>query len=189
MPALVLFGRRWLLSSNDVALPAAACAVFHAVSSLCPASFLCMTTLLCCTTCVRHCPSRSSSLLPLPLSFHRQVWCVLLVIWFASVHGPRECSGAWRYDVAVGGLLGAFALSCGLEVGLVAHGLRGGPFETRRRRLVPRLIYLDFASHLAQVSGGKLGLTLASLSQTGRRLAVLRHAVHSARSCFSLRAL
>lgn len=33
MPALVLFGRRWLLASDDVPLPAAACALFHGVRS------------------------------------------------------------------------------------------------------------------------------------------------------------
>lgn len=32
-----------------------------------------------------------------------QVWCCLLVVWFISVHGPRECSGAWQYDIGVGG--------------------------------------------------------------------------------------
>ena len=89
---------------------------------------------------------------PLPfLACFLQVWCILLVVWFASVHGPRECEGAWRYDVAVGGLLAAFVVSAGLEAAMVRHGLRGGPFETRRRRLVPRLIYSDFASHLCQV--------------------------------------
>lgn len=110
MPALQLFGRRWLISSDDVPLPASFCALFHLV------------------------------------------WCCLLVVWFISVHGPRECSGAWQYDIGVGGLLGSFALSFVLEALLVYHGLRGGPFETRRRRIVPRLIYLDFASHLCQVA-------------------------------------
>lgn len=32
------------------------------------------------------------------------------------------------------------------------HGLRGGPFETRKRRLLPRLIYLDIVSHVCQAS-------------------------------------
>lgn len=41
---------------------------------------------------------------------------MLLVVWYAAVHGPSECEGAWRYDVAVGGLLGAFATSFTLEV-------------------------------------------------------------------------
>lgn len=110
MPALVLFGRRWLIASDDVPLPAAGLAMFHLV------------------------------------------WCILLIIWFVSVHGPAECEGAWRYDVGVGGLLAAFVLSLGLEIGLVRHGLGGGPFETRKRRLVPRLIYLDFVSHICQVA-------------------------------------
>ncbi|PSC75585.1 eukaryotic translation initiation factor 5A-2 [Micractinium conductrix] len=87
-----------------------------------------------------------------PLFLIHTVWCCLLVIWYISLHGPRECSGALEYDVAVGGLLGAFLLSAGLEFGMVKHGLRGGPFETRARRLLPRLIYLDFASHVAQVA-------------------------------------
>lgn len=85
------------------------------------------------------------------------MWCILLIVWFIEVHGPAECSGAWRYDVAVGGLLGAFVLSCGLEAALVQHGLRGGPFETRKRRLVPRLVYLDIASHVCQVAAGPQG--------------------------------
>ncbi|KAI7839370.1 hypothetical protein COHA_006895 [Chlorella ohadii] len=110
MPALVLFGRRWLIASDDVPLPAAGLAVFHFV------------------------------------------WCILLIIWFVSVHGPAECEGAWRYDVGVGGLLAAFVLSLGLEMGMVRHGLRGGPFETRKRRLLPRLIYLDIVSHVCQVA-------------------------------------
>lgn len=32
MPALVLFGRRWLIASDDVPLPAAGLAAFHFVS-------------------------------------------------------------------------------------------------------------------------------------------------------------
>ena len=80
-----------------------------------------------------------------------QVWTILLVLWFISVHGPRECADAWRYDVGIGGLLAAFAISFLLEAFMVRHGLRGGPFEARKRRLVPRLIYLDFTSHLCQV--------------------------------------
>jgi len=107
-----MLGRRWLLSADDVPLPAAVCALFHLV------------------------------------------WCCLLVVWFISVHGPRECTGAWEYDVAVGGLLGSFALSFALEAAMVRHGLRGGPFETRKRRQIPRLLYMDLASHVAQVGSG-----------------------------------
>ena len=151
MPALRLFGRRWLLASDDVPVPAAICALFHFVSSgprRLPCSFpLPGPPLACGRAQLRR---RWPPALPAPLP-PEQVWCILLVVWFASVHGPRECEGAWRYDVAVGGLLAAFVFSAALEAGMVRHGLRGGPFETRRRRLVPRLIYLDFASHLCQV--------------------------------------
>ena len=66
------------------------------------------------------------------------------------------CVCAWPGWLQVGGLLGSFVLSFVLEVLMVQHGLRGGPFETHKRRLVPRLIYLDFASHFCQVSA--LGL-------------------------------
>lgn len=58
----------------------------------------------------------------------------------------------------VGGLLASFVVSFLLESALVRHGLRGGPFEQRKRRLVPRLCYLDFACHLCQVGlGGRPG--------------------------------
>jgi hypothetical protein len=150
MPALRLFGRRWLMASDDVPVPAAICTLFHFVSSG-PCSLCCSHPL---PGPPRPAPARrcESAEPPLPfLACFLQVWCILLVVWFASVHGPRECEGAWRYDVALGGLLAAFVVSAGLEAAMVRHGLRGGPFETRRRRLVPRLIYSDFASHLCQV--------------------------------------
>lgn len=50
---------------------------------------------------------------------------VLLVVWFAAIHGPSHCRGAWKYDVAVGGLLGAFALSFVMEACVVREGLKG----------------------------------------------------------------
>lgn len=53
------------------------------------------------------------------------MWCILLIIWFVSVHGPAECEGAWRYDVGVGGLLAAFVLSLGLELAMVSAWVRG----------------------------------------------------------------
>lgn len=87
-----------------------------------------------------HC-SAHHLLSPLPACLHLspfpQVWCILLIIWFVSVHGPAECEGAWRYDVGVGGLLAAFVLSLGLEIGLVRER-RAAPVAANGLRVLQR---------------------------------------------------
>ncbi len=145
MPALVLFGRRWLIASDDVPLPAAGLAVFHFVSRqgqlltlpvphIGPAGRRsALATLFHAPYClywagaVRSIPLALPNLAS-PMS-HLQVWCILLIIWFVSVHGPAECEGAWRYDVGVGGLLAAFVLSLGLEMGMVSERHVAGPLK------------------------------------------------------------
>ena len=146
MPALRLFGRRWLLSSDDMPLPAAFCALFHFVSALCRPTR--------CSSQPVSLPCRLHARAPL---FHAQVWCIILVVWFSRVAPPGDCAGGavGRYYVAVGGVLAAFAVSVGLEVALVRTSLRGGPFEERQqRRAVVPLLYLDCASHACQVCAG-----------------------------------
>lgn len=81
-----------------------------------------------------------------------QVWCGLLTGWLISIHGPRECVGAWRYDVAAGGLLGFFTLSLGLEAGMTAVGLRGSLFEPGKRAALAPLIYADVAAFAGQLA-------------------------------------
>lgn len=118
MPAIHVFGRRWLLAEDDLVLPAAVLGLFHFV------------------------------------------WSVLLIVWLGTVHGPADCEGAWRYDLAVGGLLGAFVASCGLEAGVTAVSAQGATFERRRRRHLPLLLYLDCISHAAQVAFNGYGTYL-----------------------------
>ena len=55
------------------------------------------------------------------------------------------------YYVAVGGLLGAFALSCALETSIALVGQRGSLFETQKRAALPPLIYANIFCVLAQV--------------------------------------
>ncbi|KAL6772208.1 hypothetical protein ACKKBG_A29375 [Auxenochlorella protothecoides x Auxenochlorella symbiontica] len=110
MPALRVFGRRWLIASDDIPIPAGFLAIF------------------------------------------RFIWCGLLVGWLISIHGPKECTGAWQYNVAAGGLLGFFLASFALETAMTIIGLRGSIFETSKRRRLPLLIYLDIVAVTGQIA-------------------------------------
>ncbi|RMZ52673.1 hypothetical protein APUTEX25_000792, partial [Auxenochlorella protothecoides] len=80
------------------------------------------------------------------------IWCGLLVGWLISIHGPKECTGAWQYNVAAGGLLGFFLASFALETAMTIIGLRGSIFETSKRRRLPLLIYLDIVAVTGQIA-------------------------------------
>jgi hypothetical protein len=155
MPALRLFGRRWLLAPDDVPLPASFLALFHLVST---------------NACASH---QNTLLAPLTsLAFSTptfcilQVWVALLIALLASLDGPANCRGASPYYVAIAGLLGAFSASLLLEVAAVVVGMRGSLFDTRRRAAIPKLVYLDMLSFMAQGAfngeQGTRGLTQAS---------------------------
>ena len=49
----------------------------------------------------------------------------LLIVWFATIHGPSHCQEAWEYDLVVGGLLGTFLLSFCLELWITREALQG----------------------------------------------------------------
>lgn len=72
--------------------------------------------------------------------------------WLISIHGPKECTGAWQYNVAAGGLLGFFLASFALETAMTIIGLRGSIFETSKRRRLPLLIYLDIVAVTGQIA-------------------------------------
>lgn len=97
-----------------------------------------------------QCCSRSS-IHPCALS-DVQLWCGLLTGWLISIHGPRECAGAWQYNVAAGGLLGFFVLSLGLELAIAIIGLRGSIFETSKRHALPDLVCTDIIAFVGQIA-------------------------------------
>lgn len=110
MPALRLFGRRWLLAGDDVPAPAAFLATFHLI------------------------------------------WLIILSVWIADFNGRGEqCTGIGPCNVAMGGLLASFTLSCLLEASAVVVGFRGTMFETRKRAALPFIIYANTAFMFAQV--------------------------------------
>ena len=90
--------------------------------------------------------------------FDVQLWCGLLTGWLISIHGPRECVGAWQYNVAAGGLLGFFLLSLAMELAVCIVGMRGSLFETSKRAALPKLLYADAAAFVGQIAfNGVLG--------------------------------
>ena len=81
-------------------------------------------------------------------------WSIALIVWLTQLDNQRGCASLWKYYVASGGLLAAFALSAACEAGVAAWGLRGSVFETRRRAPVAPLVICDMASFTLQASRG-----------------------------------
>jgi sn1-specific diacylglycerol lipase len=132
MPALTVFGRRWLVGSDDLPGPAIFLATFHLVRTL---YFL--------VTAPQH---RFS--LPLwknpsngVFLFYFQIWVALLCTWLGEINGPDDCQGVGPYYTAVGGLLAFFTLAFLIEAAIALIGFRGSLFETQKRASIPSLIY------------------------------------------------
>ena len=84
--------------------------------------------------------------------------------WLISIHGPRECVGAWQYNVAAGGLLGFFLLSLAIEMAVCIVGMRGSLFETSKRAALPKLLYADAVAFAGQIAfNGVLGQRIRCL--------------------------
>lgn len=87
---------------------------------------------------------------------------ILLALWLAKIDARKDCEHTGSYRAAVSGLIATFALSFIFETAACFVGFRGAPFQTRKRNLLPVLIYLNGLSILAQIGFNAYATALLS---------------------------